>query len=103
MVEIIDFESMMINFSIIPIFEIEETFPLREQYVKLLESFNDLFTSPFSEQHLDVKPFKNDQVEGAQLRRAYPKRLTPGIQQKIDEEIARLVELGKVRKSNSFM
>jgi hypothetical protein len=55
MEEIIDFESMMINFSIIPIFEIEETFPLREQYVKLLESFNDLFTSPFSEQHLDVK------------------------------------------------
>jgi hypothetical protein len=104
--EIIDFESMInsfTDFSVIPIFEIDETFPLREQYVKLLESFNDLFTSPFSEQHLDVKPFKIDLVEGAQLRRAYPRRLTPAIQQKVDEEIARLVELGIVRKSNSFM
>ena len=77
------------DFSTVPIFEIDETFPLREQYVKLLESFNDLFTSPFSEQHLDVKPFKIDLVEGAQLRRAYSRRLTPAIQQKVDEEIAR--------------
>ena len=84
--EIIDFESMInsfTDFSVIPIFEIEETFPLREQYVRLLESFIDLFTSPFSEQHLDVKPFKIDLVEGAQLRQGYPRRITPAIQQKV--------------------
>ena len=69
----------------------------------MLESFNDLFTAPFSEQHLDVKPFKIDLVEGAQLRRAYPRSLATEIQKKVDEEIARLVELGIVRKSNSFM
>ena len=104
--EIIDLESMInsfTDFSVIPVFEIDENFPLREQYEKLLEKFNDLFTSPFSDQHLDVKPFKIDLVEGAQLRRAYPRSLTPVIQKKVDEEIARLVELGIVRKSNSFM
>ena len=60
--EIIDLESMInsfTDFSVIPVFEIDENFPLREQYVQLLEKFNDLFTSPFSDQHLDVKPFNN--------------------------------------------
>ena len=59
--EIIDFESMInsfTDFSTIPIFEIDETFRYGSN-MKNCWKFNDLFTSPFSDTHLDVKPFKN--------------------------------------------
>jgi transposase InsO family protein len=82
-------------------FSIDQEFPMRKEFQAMLESFKRLFTDPFTSRHLLVDPFKIELVPDARLKRAYPRRVAPPIQQKVDEEVTRLLDLGIIRPSNS--
>jgi hypothetical protein len=82
-------------------FSIDPKFPLKTELEDMLKGFDSLFTSPFTSRHLEVDPFKIELVKGAKLKRAYPRRVSPEIQNKVDAEVTRLLDLGIIRRSDS--
>jgi hypothetical protein len=81
--------------------KINEQFPLLDELNDLLYSFKDMFTAPFASKQLKVDPFKIDLTPGVRLKKQYARRVSPQIQQKIDAEVDKLLDLGIIRKSSS--
>jgi hypothetical protein len=84
-------------------FNIDENFPLKNGLIQMLGLFSDMFSAPFASIHLQVKPFEIKLRENSNLPKAYPRKAAPLIQEQVDKEVNKLLELGIIRRSSSHV
>ena len=84
-------------------FNIDKNFPAADELIQMLKQFTDMFTSAFASKHLQVSPFEIKLREDANLLKAYPRRVAPHIQEKVDKEVQKLLDLGIIRPSSSHV
>jgi putative transposase len=82
-------------------YPIDKDFPLRKPLLDLLKRYSGLFDTSDPHKHLKADPYRIELVDNAQLRKCYPRRVTPKIQEAIDTECNRLLADGIIVPSSS--
>jgi hypothetical protein len=82
-------------------FNIPDSFPNREEMIKILKIHKELFTTPIKGHMMDAPPMPIELYDNAQLKMFTFRRTSPVIEKEIKNEVDRLLEEGIIEPSQS--